>query len=139
MRPSHTRRLDWLAGLGALLAILACYGTPAVVGALSLLGVSVAVDEGVWAGAITAFALVALAGIVVGWRGHRVAGPLVLGVVGAGLVVWAMGVSYSRAVEIAGFVALVAAAVWDWRAKRAGRASASRSDAGTASVPPDGR
>jgi hypothetical protein len=30
-----------------------------------------------------------------------------------------MGVSYSRPIEIAGFIALVVAAVWDWRAKRA--------------------
>jgi hypothetical protein len=119
MKQSGTRRFGWLAGCGTLLAILACYGTLAVIGALSLMGVSLAINEGVWAGAIVVFALVALAGIFIGWRGHRVAGPLVLGVIGAGLVVWVMGVSYSRPIEIAGFIALVVAAVWDWRAKRA--------------------
>lgn len=122
MKQSATRRLDWLASLGTILAFLACYGTLAVIGALSLMGISLAVNEGVWAGAIVLFALVALVGIVLGWRGHRVAGPLVLGVVGAGLVIYAMGVSYSRVVEIVGFVALIVAAVWDWRAKRAANA-----------------
>ncbi len=121
MNRDKTRRMDWLAAAGTVLAILACYGTLAVIGALSLMGISLAVNEGVWAGAIVLFALVAFAGIVLGWRGHRVVGPLLLGVVGAGLVVYAMGVSYSRIVEIAGFVALVVAALWDWRAKRAAR------------------
>jgi len=121
MKQSATRKIDWLAGFGTILAILACYGTLAVIGALSLMGISLAVNEVVWAGAIVLFALVALAGIVLGWRGHGVAGPLVLGVIGAGLVIYAMGVSYSRIVEIVGFVALVAAAAWDWRAKRAAK------------------
>ena len=123
MKQSATRRLDWLASLGTILAFLACYGTLAVIGALSLIGISPAVNEGVWAGAIVLFALVALVGIVLGWRGHRVVGPLVLGVVGAGLVIYTMGVSYSRVVEIVGFVALIVAAVWDWRAKRAANAA----------------
>jgi len=121
MEQGTPRRLDWLAGIGTLLAIIACYGTVAVVGVLSLMGVSLMVNAGVWAGAIVLFALVAFAGILLGWRGHRVAGPLILGAVGAGLVIGTMSVSYSRTVEIIGFAALVAAAVWDWRAKRAAK------------------
>jgi hypothetical protein len=118
--------MGWLAGAGTVLAVLACYGTLAVVSGLSLLGVSLAVHEGAWAAAIGFFAVVALLGIVAGYRRHRVAGPLVIGAIGTALVLWAMAVSYDRGVEIAGFAGLIAAAVWDWRVKRGSRTSAPR-------------
>ncbi len=117
-------RLGWLAGAGTVLAVLACYGTLAVVSGLSLLGVSLAVHEGAWAVVIGVFAVVALLGIGVGYRHHRVAGPLVIAAVGTALVLWAMAVSYDRALEIAGFAGLILAAIWDWRVKRHSRASA---------------
>lgn len=118
MKSSSESRADWLAPLGTVLAILACYGTLAIVGVLSLMGISIAVNEGIWAGAIGVFALLALAGIVLGWRGHRAVHPLLLGIVGTSLVLWTMGVSYNRPTEIAGFIILALAAALDWRAKR---------------------
>jgi hypothetical protein len=42
---------------------VACYGTLLVIGALSLLGVSLAVNTGVWAGTIVFFAAVAVVGV----------------------------------------------------------------------------
>jgi hypothetical protein len=44
-----------------------------------------------------------------------------LAVVGAAMVLWVMFGSFNRALEIAGFAALVAATVWDWRAKKSRR------------------
>ena len=111
-------RADWFAGTATVLAILACYGTLGVVGVLSMMGVSVGVHEGTWAVVIAFFAALAVVGIGLGYRRHRVAGPLVLAVIGGVLVLWAMFVDYTRSVEIAGFVALVIAALWDWRVKR---------------------
>lgn len=112
------KRTDWLAPWGTALAVIACYGTLAVVGALSLAGITVAVHEGLWAGVIALFSMLALAGIFLGWRGHRKIAPLLLGVLGAGMILWTMGLAYSRVVEIAGFIILVVAAALDWRAKR---------------------
>ncbi|NQU62179.1 MAG: MerC domain-containing protein [Rhodospirillales bacterium] len=111
-------KLAWLAGAGTLLAVLACYGTLAVVGGLSLLGISLVIHEGAWAAAISLFAIIALAGIGLGYRRHRVVGPLASGAIGTALVLWAMVVSYDRIVEVVGFIALVTGAAWDWRVKR---------------------
>lgn len=121
LKTGSGRGTDWLAPAGTALAILACYGTLAVVGALSLMGVALAVDEGLWAGAIVLFALLALAGLILGWRVHRSMPPVLLGVLGTALILWTMGASYSRSIEIAGFVFLIAAAWLDWQAKRARR------------------
>jgi putative Ca2+/H+ antiporter (TMEM165/GDT1 family) len=82
------------------------------------MGLGIAVNEGVWAGAISGFALMATLGIAYGYRRHRRVGPVGLAVVGAALVLWAMYGDYSRAVEVTGFAALVVAAFWDWREKR---------------------
>ncbi len=117
----------WLACGGALLSILACYGTLALVAVLALMGVSLAVNVHVWAAAIVFFALVALLGIALSWRSHHHAGPLCVAILGTVFVVVAMygssfldtrlGIS-SRAVEALGFAALLIAVIWDWRLKR---------------------
>lgn len=107
-----------LAPAGTILSILACYGTLAVVGALSLMGITLTVNEGLWAGAIVLFALVAFAGLFLGWRVHRTLSPVLLGALGTGMILWTMTGAYSRSVEITGFVCLAAAAWLDWRAKR---------------------
>ena len=82
------------------------------------MGIGISVNEGAWAGAISVFALIAALAIAYGYRRHRSVGPVGLAVVGAALVLWAMYGEYSRAVEVAGFAALVVAASWDWREKR---------------------
>ena len=115
-----SRRWDWLASGATVLSIVACYGTLFVIGALSLLGISLAVHVGVWAGAISLFAVLAVVGLALGYRRHRMRAPLVLGVIGAGLIVWVMFGSYSRILELIGFVILITAATWDWRLKRRG-------------------
>lgn len=111
-------KVGLLAPCGTALAIIACYGTLVVVGALSLVGFTIAIHEGVWAGAIVIFALLALFGILLGWKKHRQTIPLLFGMVAVGLIVWTMGFTYSRLTEVAGFFLLVLAAALDWRARR---------------------
>lgn len=122
--PTSPSRLSRLAPAGTLLSLLACYGTLAVVGALSLMGITIAVNEHVWAGAIVVFALIAVFGVTVGYRRHRTLGPIIIAAVGAMFVTMAMYGSEqiqavlgfpSLIIEITGFVVLVAAAIWDWR------------------------
>jgi len=116
-----------LAGASALLSVAACYGTLGLIAVLSLMGVTLAVNEQIWAGVIVAFALLAVLGVTLGYRQHRNANPARLAIAGAALVIWAMYGSQAIAdllglpafaVEITGFSALVAAAWWDWRLKR---------------------
>ncbi len=114
------RRGLW--GLIALvLAILACYGTLAVIVLLSFAGVTVVVDERGWATAIFAFALLTVAVIALGMRRHHARGPMLPALAASALIAYAMFFDYSRGVELAGFVLLTLAALWDWRLRRAAR------------------
>lgn len=49
---------------------------------------------------------------------HRHPGPLLLSVAAAALLLWVFYSSYSKPLELTGFAALVAASVWDFRAKK---------------------
>src|SRR5215470_2783262 len=84
---SRLQRLTWLPAAGTLLSIFSCKGTLAVITGLSLMGVSLHINVHVWAAAIVAFALVAVLGLALGYRQHRTSGTLVLGIVGALLVI----------------------------------------------------
>ena len=118
MAENTEARWDWLPGIATACSIVACYGTLAVLGVLSLMGVGIVLHEGAWATVISVFAVLAALGIGFSYRRHRSMGPIALATVGALMVLWTMFGSYSRAVEIAGFAVLVAATLWDWRAKR---------------------
>lgn len=126
LEPSKaTPRLRRLAATCTVLSITACYGTLATVSVLSLLGVTLAIHKGVWAGAISLFALLALSGVALGYRVHRGIGPLVFAALGAGAILWAMFGSYSRVVELMGFAGLITGSIWDWRLKRCASSRAS--------------
>jgi rhodanese-related sulfurtransferase len=113
-----TRNTSWLPQVATAPAVLSCYGTTALIGVLSLLGVTLAIDEGVWAGVIGILAGLATIAIAVSYRRHRIVGPTVVAALGLGLILWVMFGSYSRLTELAGFVLLVAATLWDWRARK---------------------
>ena len=116
------RRLtDRLAGLATGFAVVACYGTAVVVTLLSLLGVSIALNQRVWAGAVTTFAALAAGAIASSYPRHHMIAPIASAGAGLALIFWVMFVSYDRLAELAGFVLLVAATVLDSRARaRAG-------------------
>lgn len=111
-------KLEWLAGVATLLSILACYGTLVVIGTLSLLGISVALHTGAWAGAISLFAVLAMAGVALGYPRHHMISPLVTAAFGTAIILWVMFGSYSRVLELIGFGTLIIAVAWDWRLKR---------------------
>jgi rhodanese-related sulfurtransferase len=117
---------SWFPRAATALAVLSCYGTTVLIGLLSLLGVSLTLDEGIWAGAISVFVTLATVAIAASYRRHRIIGPTVIAALSLGLILWAMYGSYSRVTELAGFVLLIAATLWDWRA--GGRASAAVDD-----------
>ncbi|GBE39956.1 hypothetical protein BMS3Bbin08_02591 [bacterium BMS3Bbin08] len=111
-------RLSRLGTVTSLLAVAACYGTLAAVALLSLIGVSVEIDEGMLVKLITGLLVLALLGMGYSYRLHRHPGPLLLSLAAAALLLWVFYGSYSRPLELAGFAALVIAAVWDFRVKK---------------------
>lgn len=110
---------DWLGLVATALALASCYGTLAIVAILSAVGITLGLDEGIWAAATALFTLAAVAAVVLGIRRHGNVWPAVLAVGGLGLIVWTLFGVYTLTVEIVGFAALVAAAAWDWRLMRA--------------------
>ena len=111
-------RLSRLGTVTSLLAVATCYGTLAAVALLSLIGVSVEIDEGMLVKLITGLLVLALSGMGYSYRLHRHPGPLLLSLAAAALLLWVFYGSYSRPLELAGFAALVIAAVWDFRVKK---------------------
>jgi rhodanese-related sulfurtransferase len=119
--PDRRSDATWLPGAATALAIFACYGTTLLIGLLSLLGISLAVDERAWAGAIGVFSLLTAIAITMSYRRQRVIGPAISAAVGLVLILWVMYGSYSRLVELLGFALLVVATLWDWRARSSHR------------------
>jgi hypothetical protein len=124
---SSRQQLTWLPAAGTLLSIFSCKGTLGIVMALSLMGITLHINVHVWAAAIVAFALVAVVGLALGYRQHRTNGTLLVGIVGALIVILSLYASQAfemmgiprNAVEIVGFAGLVTAGIWDWRMKKA--------------------
>ena len=125
LRRSNPRRLlasAWRRGvmgmMGLGLALLACYGTLAAVAILPLLGVGLALNEGLWATAIAIFACLTAVAVVPGLRRHHAYGPPALSILGAGVITYTMFVHYSMVVEVTGFVILASAVAWDIHLRR---------------------
>jgi arsenite methyltransferase len=112
------RRRGFAGALALLTAMLACYGSIAAAGLLSLAGFTLAVNEAAVSGVVVAFVALAVAAVAAGARAHGRAPPLVAALAGGALVAHAQLVAFSFAVEFAGF-ALVAVAIFlDRRAHR---------------------
>ncbi len=108
-----------LAPLATALSLIACYGTLAAVALLGALGVSIALNEAVWAGAIVLFAALAVVALALRWRRHGRGLPVLLALAGLALIVFAMYVSYSLPAELGGFALLCFGTYADWRGGRA--------------------
>ena len=124
--PAERSKLDLLAGAAAAMSLIACYGTLALLAILAALGITIALNEAVWAALIIAFAALASAALALGYARHRLPWPLLAGALGTAAIAYAMFVDYSRALELIGFAVLCVGVYWDWRARRAS-ADANRS------------
>lgn len=115
---SYQDKEGWLAPLATILSLLACYGTLVAIGLLGVLGVTIAVNETAWAGAIILFAGLTIVALLIRRRRHGRFTPIVLAGIGFLLLGFTMLISYERIVELAGFVLLCAGTVLDWRIER---------------------
>lgn len=114
-RPRYGR----LAGIGTLLSLVACYGTLVLVSILGALGFAIVINTTIWAGAIVAFAILAVIGLALGFSRHRKPLPIVIGILGPALISYTMLADYSRIIELLGFALLSLATFLEWRIKAA--------------------
>jgi hypothetical protein len=112
-------KLSWLPSAAAILAFIACNGLFVIVAILSFLGITIAINPHIQAAAISLFAVLALGFVFLGYREHHVLGPTILSVIGAVLVVGTMYIYFSKIIESLGLLALIASAIWSWRASKA--------------------
>jgi len=80
---------------------------------------SITLNSKVWAVSIVAFAVLAVVGLALGAMRHHKPWPLMVGGVGAAMIVFVMFAQYDRVNELSGFALLVLAALWDFRIKNA--------------------
>lgn len=96
MESKQDRKKVGVPPLATALSLIACYGTIAAIALLGALGVTIALNEAAWAGAIVLFAGLATAAIFMRWRKHHQHLSLVLAAVGFLLIACAMYVSTRR-------------------------------------------
>lgn len=104
--------------LALIMALLSCYGTLALVGLMSALGATLAINQALWAGSIVLFAWLTCIVIAPGIRKHRSIKPLGIAIAGAATISYAMFVDYFLLIEITGFLILAAATAWDYQLRR---------------------
>lgn len=105
-----------LGSVGTILALSTCYGLSALIGILSLLGITLTFQ---WrAPVIVLFSGLATISLAFSYRRHRLIGPFGLALAGFGLIVWSKTLTRSPLIEAAGFLCLVGANIWDYRARR---------------------
>tara|TARA_R110002167_G_scaffold58377_5_gene165453 strand:+ start:1300 stop:1671 length:372 start_codon:yes stop_codon:yes gene_type:complete len=114
----HERLRYWVAPTATALSLVACYGTLAAVALLGALGVTIALNEAVWAGAIVVFAWSTLLALWIRRSRHRRHWPIALVAIGVALITFTMMVVYDRVIEFFGFAFLCAGTFLDWRAGR---------------------
>jgi len=104
--------------VAALLAFIACNGLILVTALLALSGIALDINPHLQAVLISLFAILTSVLIYKGFKQHHKLGPLLLGCIGALVIVLTMYVSYSKLIESAGLLALVVAAGWNWYVAR---------------------
>src|SRR5712692_420819 len=113
---SEMKILDKIGSVGALLsaaACPACFPLFAIVGSALGLG-ALRPFEGYAMYALQAFALLALGGNVLAYRGHGSIGPLIIGLLSPALILFGYWVRFSPGLIYAGLFGLLSAAVWNF-------------------------
>lgn len=116
LHPKRLARIGSLGLWGALAAagsVVACYGTILLLGLLSLFGMTISLDEGAWAFAIAATAVLAALATALNLPRHRQPWPLVMAAFAAGVIGYVMAGAHDPILEALGFATLVGAVALD--------------------------
>lgn len=118
VKSNTARKFALYSGVAALLAFVACNGLILVAAILALFGIALDINPHVQAILISLFAILTSILIYKGFARHHNIGPLLLAGFGALLIILTLYISYTKLVESAGLLALVVAAVWNWKVTR---------------------
>ena len=111
--------LEKLGVLGAALGTLCCIGIPAIVAAISAIGLGFIIRDAVLRQLTLASLAIGYAGMFLSWRQHRSPGPLLLYVGSGALVYTCVFVWFSRFGAYLGLIGMLTGAVWSALARRA--------------------
>ena len=111
-------KMGWLPTAAAVLAFISCNCAFILVGILAVFGITIAINPHIQAAVISLFTLLTVCFVFLGYRKNRAAGPLILSMLGAVIVVGTMYIAFNKVVESVGLGVLIASAVWSWRAGR---------------------
>src|SRR5215471_17005224 len=98
---SWMKHLDQIGVGGSAFAALCCLGTPAVLAIASSIGLGFLINDAILIPLLIAFLLITLVGLYLGMRHHRRTWALILGAVGAVLLV--LSVTFVGSGLLAGF------------------------------------
>lgn len=104
--------------LSFMLAALTCYGTLALVGLASLLGISLAFNETMWAATIVGFVYLATLITALGIRKHGSIKALGFAIAGSVIMTYTMFVNYHLAIELLAFCCVGLASYFDYDLRR---------------------
>ncbi len=127
---SIQRRGLW-GTLSFVLAALTCYGTLALVSLMSVLGVSMAFNEAIWATTIVGFVYLATLITALGMRKHGSLKPVVIAITGSTIMTYTMFFNYQLMIELLAFGCIGLASYFDydlrrWAKVKGGKQSAPR-------------
>jgi ubiquinone/menaquinone biosynthesis C-methylase UbiE len=100
------------------LSLLTCYGLLALITAFSALGITISLNEHLWAAGIILFAVLACIIVSLGLRKYKSYTPLALATLGAAVLIYTMYVHYNIVTELIGFIILAAGIFLDYRKRR---------------------
>ncbi|MGE3556328.1 MAG: MerC family mercury resistance protein [Candidatus Obscuribacterales bacterium] len=103
------RHVDKVGGVGALLALLCCLGVPWVIALLLGVGLGFIINDLILIPLVALFLALILLGLYLGMRVHHRPGALILGSVGAIVVLVFLVVFFFPPLIWAGFVGVIAA------------------------------
>jgi hypothetical protein len=105
----------WLPSVAAIATLLSCNGVAVLVAVLSLIEITIVIDPNLQAAVISLLAVLTVALVYLKHQVRRNVASLLLGGVGAMLIVGTMYISYSKPMETLGLFSLISASVWNWR------------------------
>ncbi len=115
---NDTKRGRLLPSLAVILALLVCKGLLYGTALLAIIGVTLEIPPGPWAIAVDFAVILAVAAFWYNRRRHGMIWPTLMAGVGALLVIGHMHGPVPVALEWAGLILIVAAAILDWKAGR---------------------
>ena len=110
-RTLWTKHLDQIGVAGSVFSALCCLGTPAVLAILSSIGLGFLINDAILIPLLIVFLLITLVGLYLGMRHHRGVWALVLGAVGAVLLLLSVTLVGSGLLAGIGIAALVMASL----------------------------